>query len=480
MKKILQALKQHGAERRQAIAISSGETCLNYSELARRVSAMAAQLQRQPVKRMGLFLDNGMDWIVADLACAEAGITVVPLPWFFSQQQLQHATHDGELQALLCSQNETLQDLPVKSSVVLNHSLKLVLLDSKHHDDTSGDIAKQSYTSGTTGQPKGIALPGELIESVAISLADQTKDLAVETHLSLLPYATLLENIGGIYVPLLQGKTILAEPAEQLGLSADLSMKPAQLAALLRQRRPQSLIATPQLLKLLCHLIETGQFNGSCLRFVAVGGARVGEALLAKSRRLGLPVYEGYGLTEAASVALLNTPEARRTGSVGKALPHVEPSIAEDGELILHFPTLDLEPVATGDLAYCDADGFFHITGRKKNVLVLSTGRNVSPEWIEGELNGSDLIAQSFVFGEAQTQVSALIVPVHPTVTDSQIDLAIEAMNQTLPAYAQLAHWRRLSQPFSTRTNTLTSNGRPRREQILQQLDQLCATGHAA
>lgn len=470
MRRILHKISEHATKSPDAVAIRSGKTTIRYEELVAEIYRLADQLAQRHCQRLGLYLDNGIEWIVADLACAKAGITLVPLPWFFSSQQLQHAVSDAQLDGLILSSESITWSFPGTTSVeplnlnlVLQHFSALRRANTKPHS-----IVKQSYTSGTTGQPKGIPLTGELIDSVAMSLSETTAPLKIESHLGLLPYSTLLENIGGIYVPLLQGKTVHAESAASLGLNSELKIDPMKWATLFQTLRPQSLIVTPQLLKLLCHLCESRAIDGRCLKFIAVGGARAGHELLSQSSKLGLPVFEGYGLTEAASVAFLNTPSNQKTGSVGKALPHVSAHVETDGELIIKFPNLDLPSVATGDKARIDDDGYVFIEGRKKNLIILSTGRNVSPEWIEGEINGKDRVVQSLVFGDDQHALSALIFA--PTADDQQLASLVRRTNKGLPAYARIRQWHRLSKPFSTATKTMTSNGRLRRNQILTQL----------
>ena len=161
------------------------------------------------------------------------------------------------------------------------------------------------------------------------------------------------------------------------------------------------------------------------LRFIAVGGAPVAPDLLARATALGLPVYEGYGLSECASVVCLNTPEARRAGTVGRPLPHVQIRVDERGELHVRGATMlgylgeapaiaDAE-VATGDLGTLDADGHVRIHGRLRNVYITSFGRNVSPEWVEREIAAEPGIGQVLVHGEARPYPVALIVPAGPT-----------------------------------------------------------------
>lgn len=485
MKQVLKQIFSHAVLKPNDVAVRSADQLIRYGELKSLVEETAAQLKVQGVQRAGLYLDNGIEWIVADLACALEDISLTPLPWFFSHVQLEHAIENAQLDSVITGQEcpSWLGKLGVTSPILDGRVLHQFGFRNPS-DRQDFKVAKLSYTSGSTGNPKGIELSREMIDEVSHSLSELTRGLNVQRHLSLLPYSTLLENIGGIYVPLTQGKTVYAEPADRLGLSPTMGIDAQQLTAVFNEVQPNSLIVTPQLLKLLCVLAEGNQIDIGSLKFVAVGGARVGLSLLNCARAVGIPVFEGYGLTEASSVAMLNTPSSYRAGSVGQPLGHVLPTFADDGELILQFSpqisehsSAPIEKVCTGDLGYADDDGFIYINGRKKNLIVLSTGRNVSPEWVEGELNCSPLIAQSFVFGESQADISALVVPQSLAVTDEQIQRSINSLNHQLPAYARVAQWHRMDSPFSVAQNTLTSNGRLRREAILEALPSLLNDG---
>jgi len=484
MKQLSASLVQHAQTRPTAIALRSGNERLNYVQLLTAVEKAAAQLRRQRVTSLGIYLDNGLDWIIADLAAIFAGIRIVPLPWFFSDGQILHALRDGRVDFVACGTRSP--DGIVGTGAPLEFCLGSRLLPVTATTPVSGVMVplpgKLSYTSGSTGAPRGIALCDEFIESTACSIREAIGDLEIDTHLSLLPYATLLENIAGIYVPLMLGKTVCAESAEDVGLSAELRIDPARLLQTFERIRPNSLILTPQLLELLCYLVDNGGIDPGCLTFVAVGGARVGETLLCRARSAGIPAYEGYGLTEFGSVACLNTPRDERIGSVGKPLPGVAVSLAEDGEICLRGPLAPFadnaagrEPalVPTGDYGSLDADGYLYVQGRKCNLIVLSNGRNVSPEWIETELNGSPLIAQSYVYSSDERDISALLMVSPSEVADARIEREIERINRDLPAYARIKQWHRLAQPFSTNNQMLTVNGRLRRAQIQRALPTL-------
>jgi len=468
MKKILSQLKQHSETHAHDIAIRSEQKLICFEDLIDDIEQVAAQLRASSIERLGLYLDNGIDWIVIDLAAALAEVTVVPLPWFFSKSQIQHVLVTAGLDGIVSGRKDSDFGVFFNGKKTLYGDSVLLKSAQSTSQPTHRKIAKVSFTSGTTGSPKGIELDADLIGDVCQSINTLTCELGIEKHLSILPFSTLLENICGIYVPLSQGKSVFAEPSARVGLAQNLNIDPSQLAAVLKETRPDSLIVTPQLLKLLCILAEMKKIDTQSLKFVAVGGGHVGSQLIERAHRLGIPVYEGYGLTEFASVAMLNTPDHARPGSVGKPLAHVEVNLADDGEILLSNKFNPSNVVHTGDLGKMDDQGYVYISGRKKNILVLSTGRNVSPEWIEGDLHSLSCVSQCLVFGDAEPELSAFIFS-DPKITSALVDAAIFELNQQLPAYARIAKWYRLSEPFTVDNGLLTSNGRPRREPVLNQ-----------
>ena len=223
----------------------------------------------------------------------------------------------------------------------------------------------------------------------------------------MLPLGVLLENLG-VYAALIAGAEVTLLPLDKLGMSGASGVDLKRLLSCILLSGAQSLILVPQLLLGLVTAIERGLTQVGALRFVAVGGARVSASLLARAQAIGLPVFEGYGLSECASVVCLNRPEANRPGTVGRPLPHVEVRLAEDGEVLVRGSTLlgylgepPPEPAwwPTGDLGHFDADGYLHILGRKKNQFITSLGRNVNPEWVEAELTQDGTILQAYVQG---------------------------------------------------------------------------------
>jgi long-chain acyl-CoA synthetase len=226
----------------------------------------------------------------------------------------------------------------------------------------------------------------------------------------------------------------------------------------------------------LMHLSGTGQRASNTLSYVAVGGARVERDLLTRAREAGIPAYQGYGLTECGSVVCLNRPGDDGDG-VGRPLDHVhiywcKGEILAGTNAFLGYleepPSEPGAPFATGDLGQIDERGHVHLSGRRKNLLITSFGRNVSPEWVEAALLAQTAIAQAIVIGEAQASLSAFIVPA-PQANREAICAAVERANQNLPDYARIGKWT-LTVPFTLQNGLATGNGRPVRAAILNHL----------
>lgn len=310
---------------------------------------------------------------------------------------------------------------------------------------------------------------------VANTLADATRDCPIRRHLCVLPLATLLENLAGVYAPLLRGAEICVPDLATLGFRGSSSFVPQLFLQGIGTVRPHSMILIPQLLDCLVEATRAGWQPPDSLVFIAVGGGKVSRAMLEEAERRGLPVYEGYGLSECGSVVSLNLPGRNRSGSVGRPLPHVDIEIIDGeifvgGQLCLGYTGEPRDSgsgkLATGDLGCFDEDGYLTINGRRKNLLITSFGRNISPEWIEAELNTIPGVLQTFVTGDAQPYLGALLVAL-PGLDDSRLQEAIELVNKRLPDYARVKCWQRIGSPFSVSEGTLTANGRPRREAIL-------------
>ena len=295
----------------------------------------------------------------------------MPLPPAFTAAQRAHALADAGVDAILTDERAP-SDWPSGYALVgdiapavarVCSSVRNTARRASLPDGTS----KITYTSGSTGAPRGVCLSALHLETVAQSLADATAPLALRKHLCLLPLATLLENVAGVLAPLLAGARCVVPPPALTGIGSS-GLDVPKLLATLAQQSPDSLILVPELLRLLVDAAERGWSPPASLRFVAVGGAVVAPALLARAIDCGLPVHEGYGLSECASVVCLNMPGASRIGTVGRALPHARVRVDAHGEIHVRGPTMlgyvgdTARPLgaslATGDLGQIDADGY--------------------------------------------------------------------------------------------------------------------------
>lgn len=460
---------------------------ITYGALRASVEHAAGHLRESAPRVVGLALDNGPAWAAIDLAAMEAGVPLVPLPFFFSAGQLAHAIRDAGIDCIHTDQPAQFEPLFAEMGVTVQARNECRIhgqpvtefrLQGVSPVDLPAGTAKITYTSGTTGSPKGVCLGVEAMLRVAHALQDATAAQSADRHVSLMPLSTLLENIAGLYVPLLAGAQAVLLPFAEIGLRGASGIDIGKMAAALAAHGATTTILTPELLRGLVAVAEAGVPLSRRLRFVAVGGAPVAELLLARATAVGIPVYEGYGLSECASVVSLNTAAANTRGSAGLPLPHVHLALAQDGEILVAGALMlgytgNTECAfregywPTGDLGFIDARGFLHITGRKKNIFITSFGRNVAPEWVERELTVHPAIAQAAVFGEARPWNAAVIVPSSASpAAMADVDAAIADANRRLPDYARIHRWIPAQSPFLPANGQLTPNGRLRRDAI--------------
>lgn len=437
----------------QSIALESEVQSFTYAEVLAEVEALSEIVKGQ--QAVAIHMKNSPAWVIADLACLMAGTPCVPLPPFFTDEQNSHVLSDAGVSLLLTDQPGKFNGPGM--AIMIGGQTAYAVGQFYLPANLPAHTAKITYTSGTTGHPKGVCLTQEAVETVATSLLNMIgKDVAAR-HLSVLPLAVLLENVAGVYTVLLAGATCCLR---------DVPSEPLPLARALMETRATSCIFVPELLRMLLSTRQTLPY----LDFVAVGGARVDPHLLEQAHMQGIPAYEGYGISENSSVLTLNTPSAFKHGTAGKPLPHVELKI-EKGEIFIKHPLFSgylgeahrhQEWYATGDLGEIDEEGFLHIHGRKRNLFITSYGRNVSPEWPESLLTAHPAIAQAVLFGEARPFAVAVIVPYAP----EHIGAAVSEANRRLPDYARIGAYVIAHEAFSPSNHQLTGNGRLQREAI--------------
>ncbi len=485
MSHLIEKIMQLSADDAERVALIGDKTSYNYQQLLDISVLVAEKLIQHDVKTLGLIADNSPEWIVIDLACQIANICFIPLPVYFTETQIEHSLKQAGVDTLL-----TDADFPVPEQMAGFKFADFFIADSLLQPiqsifnayrlprtsvaETPQKTSKITFTSGSTGQPKGVCLSTANQLQVAQSLVDM---IAIEQprHLCILPLATLLENIAGVYSPLLSGGCIHVPSLARLGFSGSSGIEAKRLLACISEIQPESLILIPQLLDLLTVSVMQGWQAPSSLKMIAVGGSRVAASAIHQARQLGLPVYEGYGLSECASVVSLNTPQHDKPGSAGQLLPHLEISLHNNeiqlsGNTFLGYlnevDSWGLPSVSTGDLGFIDDQGFVHLHGRSKNILISSFGRNINPEWVESEVLAHPLIQQCIVLGDARPYCSALIYADSQHISNAEVQQWLDKVNLSLPDYAQLKAWHLLQQPMSAQRQLLTANLRPRREAI--------------
>jgi long-chain acyl-CoA synthetase len=460
-----------------AIVLRGDSQTWRAAELQSAVDSLAGSLAGTRV--LAVLADNGPAWVIADLAALRAGIVHLPLPGFFSPSQLAHALTQAGADTVLTDEPARIAGLGLGFAVVGKANGLLRMQRTTPAAALPPATAKISFTSGSTGTPRGVCLSASGLLDTAVAVAGCFADLAIERHLVVLPLSLLLENSAGMHAPLLLGAEIRVAGLQTLGWRGMAGFDPAALQRAVAASGANSLILVPELLKMWStYLAAGGQVAAGDLRHVAVGGARVAPALLARARAVGLPAFQGYGLTECGSVVSLNRPGDDGAG-VGRPLPHVRVRIA-DGEVLVGTRAFlgyvgdalprpataaPLPEFATGDLGRLDGNGHLHLEGRRKNLLITSFGRNVAPEWVESLLLAEPAIAQAVVFGDGMPWLCALLVAA-PAAADEALAAAVARVNASLPDYARIAGWRPAA-PFSSENGLATGNGRPRRSAIL-------------
>ena len=436
---------------------------------------------------------------------------------------------------------EDLRAAPMSGPVVRKLAEFLAQSDDtpQHHVASPNDLATLIYTSGTTARPKGVMLSHFALLWNAQSSAALVPPRPDDVFLSILPIAHAFERTVGYYLPMMGGSAIAyARSAQEL--PADLiAIRPSamlgvpllfeRMAAAIQAKVADSAIKrkllqltisvgwrrfvaaqnrarprwAPQLLwPALKHYVATpvlAAFGGR-LRVAISGGAPLDPRVARMLLGLGLPVIEGYGLTEAAPVVAANTLEDNVPGSVGRPLAGCEVKLAAKDELLVRSPTvmmgywkdadrtsqaLDAAGwLSTGDVAEIKEDGRIYIRGRLADILVLSIGEKVNPSVVEAELTRDPLFDQALVIGNRRPYLTAVIVlnseawtlfaasrgldPQRPNRAASKIDLLarIESLLSAFPHYAQVRAVHLTLQPWTIEAGLLTPTLKIKREPV--------------
>lgn len=458
---------------------------LTYAEFYDDVLAAAKGLLAagvQPGDPVALISRTRLEWTVLDYAIWFAGAATVPIYETSSSDQIHHILSDSGAVLAFAETADHVQRIHTKDDAFTRLRRVLCIdsgdlaafLDAGAHVTQQevaarrdavgpGDLATVIYTSGTTGPPKGCALTHAnfLVEIDAATQAlDTLFDADGSSTLLFLPLAHVFARIIALGCVRMRVR---------LGLSADIKALPQDLAAF----QPTFLLAVPRvfekvfnqasqqataagrgrifdaaanaavaysealggrgpglLLRARHRLFEALVYGrvrhalGGATEYAVSGGAPLGERLAHFFRGIGVPVLEGYGLTETTAALTVNTPNAHRIGTVGKPLPGTAVRVADDGELCFrggqvfagywHNEQATAEVFAdgwfrSGDLGEVDDDGFVRVTGRQKEILVTAGGKNVAPGVLEDRVRAHPLVGQCLVVGDGRPFVAALV-----------------------------------------------------------------------
>ena len=523
-------LLEHAARRWAgfpAVTLYGGEAWTwSYSELWDAARRSAAYLQAAGVgrgDRVIIWGNNRPEWVTAFFGTLLLGAVVVPLDVRSPRDMLREIAAQTRPKHIVLGQEqaESLEEAPLMESpftssgqALSNHMLtvletlreRIASLPALEFEDqavTPDMIAEIVFTSGTTGNPKGVVLSHNNIASNATAgrvVIDPTPAYRV---LSILPLSHMLEQTCGMILPLSGGASIVYVS----------TLRPDLIFEAMARYRTTLMIGVPQVLELFRSGIErevrrqgrAKQFErlhalarhlplavrrrlfhqlharmGSSFDIFVSGGAYLDADLARWWEGLGIKVVQGYGTTEASPVIAANTPADRDQTSVGRPLPGIDVRIAEDGEVMVRGDNVTAgywqNPEATagafddgwyktGDLGFLDKAGRLHLHGRKKNLIVLANGMNVYPEDIEHVLLADDRVKDAVVLGMSRGQD----VEVHAVLLLEDGDAAagiVRAANARLAPHQQIRRYT----IWPDETFPLTPTLKPKRAEIAERL----------
>jgi long-chain acyl-CoA synthetase len=515
----------------------------DYRWMADRAAAGLIELGVRHGDRVAILSENRYEWMVADEAILSTGAADVPLHAPLAPRQVEYQVGHSESRGIVVSNQEqadkvfqveaslpNLEFLVSFERVVAPQSSKLRVLTwdglmqrgSQAHLEkeiltreaklSGSDLATIIYTSGTTGNPKGVMLThGNLVGNAETTLAIGPQP-PTDVLLSWLPYSHIYARTCDLYVPAMAGSTVaLAESMDTLVLN-------------LAETRPSTLTSVPRFYEKVWGRVEQlapearaaalKKIFGPRIRQLSSGGAPLPKHVCQGFFDAGLPLLEGYGLTETSPVVSFNTVDDCRIGTVGRAIPGVEIKTAPDGEILVRGPNVmqgywrNPEATAeviekdgwfhTGDVGHLDADDYLTITDRKKDLIITSAGKNIAPSELERILVSDIYIDQAVVYGDGRKFVSALVVPNFEQLRQKAAELKcslesdadgfiqvpciqdffaqrIDAVMQNVSNPERVKKFLVLDRPFQVDADELTATLKVRRNHIIRKYERQLA-----
>ena len=481
-------LLKNAAERygtASALAITPGfrQQRWSYLHLWETAGKTAALLQERGLDkgdRAVIWAPNLPEWVAAFVGCLRAGVIAVPLDARSAPDFVARVFERTEPKLAFQSSHTPggPEGLSVPSILLeeLEDIVEDVHADGNEPPIDRGDIAEVMFTSGTTGDPKGVILTHGNIVSNVLAASEMVPVESSYRLLSLMPLSHMMEQIGGLLVPLYNGAKVVYPVSRQ----------PTVIFKTLRTNQITNVVLVPQALQLFMNAIEREvkaqgkerqwqllqrlasalpvaarrllfrpihRQMGGRVKFFMSGGAYLEPDLAQKWATLGIPVLQGYGTTETSPAITTNNFREQRPGSVGRVLSGQEVRIAADGEILIRGPNVTQgywrNPEATtaafedgwyktGDLGYLDDQGFLYLKGRKKDLIVLANGQNVYPEDIETELNRQPEVQDSAVVGLRKDGGDIEVHAVLLMEDGSQAPEVVRSTSERLAAHQQI------------------------------------------
>ena len=484
-----------------------------------------------------LISENRPEWLIADLAIMNAGGISVPIFTTYSDNDYKYIIEDCKPSVIIVSNQVQFNKIKkyinneiklVISFEEINHQsliIKDIFNDEKFEKIENKNLARKSiaciiYTSGTSGNPKGVVLSHGGILSNCQGALEVLKSLIEKERivfLTWLPLSHSYEHTVQFVQILLGAKVFYAESLEKLITNMAIA-KPIIMTAVPRfyqnlfnkinlnfknQRGLKKLLISQtlilgkkklegnkldlkeRLVDLICEVTVRkkirNQFGGRLKAFVSGGGAldkSIGEFLNA----IGLPTLQGYGLTEASPVVSCNLPNKVKVETVGPAFSTNQVKIAEDGEILIKGENVMLgywnkkeatdESIKdgwlhTGDIGEIDSDGYLKITDRKKDLIVNLGGDNISPIKIENLLCLSEHIKQSFVYGDKKNYLIAILVVEKDFKDADLIDEYVNNLNKNLAMIERVKKYLIIKDEFTIENRMLTPTLKLKRKEIV-------------
>ena len=443
----------------------------SYRRLWEESGQVATMLQRRGLVKGDqavIWGPNSPHWVLIFFGCLRAGIVVVPLDLRSAPDYVTRVLSKITPKVAFTSRLTPKGDLELGVPEITFEELEAAidgLPEPEPVDLSPNDLAEIMFTSGTTGNPKGVMLTHRNLTSNMEGVSEYIICDNSSRLLSILPLSHMYEQMGGLLLVLRSGASVTYPSSRQ----------PTTLARTMRERRITTLLLVPQGLELLMNGIEREvarqgkqalwgkllriaektpyglrrylfrrvhkQFGGK-LDFIVSGGAALDPELGRKWELLGVKIVQGYGATEASPVISNHTLEERRFDSTGRPLPNVEVRISEEGEILVRGESItpgyweapeqtaaafDGEWYKTGDLGFFDDEGFLHIRGRMKDMIVLPSGQNVFPDDIQTVLNHHPAVTDSAVVGLGRgtaVEVHAALIMEDPAALNEAVDWA--------------------------------------------------------